>query len=126
MSLRLSRRSLFASGGAAALAAGPVFAQTAGQTGGQAPANDDASLAQAVDAYVAKCMAAWPDQPALGVAVVRDGATVLARGYGVKVQGKRDRADEHTLFAIASNTKNVTAAALAVTGLATVVLLVTR
>ncbi|MFA4897908.1 MAG: serine hydrolase [Brevundimonas sp.] len=107
MSLRLSRRSLFASGGAAALAAQPVFAQTA-------PANDDASLAQAVDAYVAKCMAAWPDQPALGVAVVKDGATVLARGYGVKVQGQPARADEHTLFAIASNTKNVTAAALAI------------
>ncbi|WP_426022170.1 serine hydrolase [Brevundimonas sp. PWP3-1b1] len=107
MSLRLSRRSLFASGGAAALAAQPVFAQTA-------PANDDASLAQAVDAYVAKCMAAWPDQPALGVAVVKDGATVLARGYGVKVQGQQARADEHTLFAIASNTKNVTAAALAI------------
>jgi CubicO group peptidase (beta-lactamase class C family) len=107
MSLRLSRRSLFASGGAAALAAQPVFAQTA-------PANDDASLAQAVDAYVAKCMAAWPDQPALGVTVVKDGTTVLARGYGVKVQGKPARADEHTLFAIASNTKNVTAAALAI------------
>ena len=107
MSLRLSRRTLFASGGAAALAAGPVVAQTA-------PANDDASLAAAVDAYVAKCMAAWPDQPALGVAVVKDGATVLARGYGVKVQGKPVRADEHTLFAIASNTKNVTAAALAI------------
>ena len=107
MSLRLSRRSLFASGGAAALAVQPAFAQTA-------PANDDASLAQAVDAYVAKCMAAWPDQPALGVAVVKDGTTVLARGYGVKVQGKSARADEHTLFAIASNTKNVTAAALAI------------
>ncbi len=107
MSLRLSRRTLFASGGAAALAVGPVFAQSA-------PANDDASLAAVVDAYVAKCMAAWPDQPALGVAVVKDGATVLARGYGVKVQGKPARADEHTLFAIASNTKNVTAAALAI------------
>lgn len=107
MSLRLSRRTLFASGGATALAAGPVFAQSA-------PANDDASLAAAVAAYVAKCMAAWPDQPALGVAVVKDGATVLARGYGVKVQGKPARADEHTLFAIASNTKNVTAAALAI------------
>ncbi|MBN9467084.1 serine hydrolase [Brevundimonas sp.] len=107
MSLRLSRRSLFASGGAAALAARPAFAQTSA-------ANDDASLVQAVDAYVKKCMAAWPDQPALGVAVVKDGATVMARGYGVKVQGKPARADEHTLFAIASNTKNVTAAALAI------------
>ncbi|QYF86867.1 serine hydrolase [Brevundimonas sp. PAMC22021] len=107
MSVRLSRRSaLFASGGAAALASRPAWAQT--------PANDDADLAQAVDAFVQQCMAAWPEQPALGIAVVRDGRSVLARGYGVKRQGQADRADEHTLFAIASNTKNVTAAALAI------------
>lgn len=107
MSLRLSRRSaLFASGGAAALAARPSWAQEA--------ANDDASLAEAVDAYVLKAMEAWPDQPALGVAVVRDGQTILSRGYGVKRQGQAARADEDTLFAIASNTKNVTAAALAI------------
>lgn len=107
MSLRLSRRSaLFASGGAAALAARPSWAQEA--------ANDDASLAEAVDAYVRKAMEAWPDQPALGVAVVRDGQTILSRGYGVKRQDQAARADEHTLFAIASNTKNVTAAALAI------------
>lgn len=108
MSLRLSRRSaLFVSGGAAALAARPSWAL-------EAAANDDASLAEAVDAYVGKAMEAWPDQPALGVAVVRDGKTILARGYGVKRQGHAARADEHTLFAIASNTKNVTAAALAI------------
>lgn len=112
MSLRLSRRSaLFVSGGAAALAARPSWAL-------EAAANDDASLAEAVDAYVAKAMEAWPDQPALGVAVVRGGKTILARGYGVKRQGQDGgqaaRADEHTQFAIASNTKNVTAAALAI------------
>lgn len=107
MSLRLSRRTaLFASGGAAALASSPSWARTA--------ANDDASLIEAVDAYVKTAMAAWPDQPALGVAVVKDGHTILSRGYGVKVQGKPARADEHTLFAIASNSKNVTAAALAI------------
>ena len=107
MSLRLSRRSaLFVSGGVAALAARPSWAQEA--------ANDDASLAEAVDAYVRKAMEAWPDQPALGVAVVRDGQTILSRGYGVKRQDQAAQADEHTLFAIASNTKNVTAAALAI------------
>ncbi|WP_292227414.1 serine hydrolase [Brevundimonas sp.] len=107
MSLRLSRRTaLFASGGAAALASSPAWARTA--------ANDDASLIEAVDAYVKTAMAAWPDQPAIGIAVVKDGQTILSRGYGVKVQGKPARADEHTLFAIASNSKNVTAAALAI------------
>jgi len=112
MTVRLSRRTaLFASGGAAAALTASV---AAGPSWAQAPANDDAGLAEAVDAYVAKCMAAWPDQPALGIAVVRDGQTILARGYGVKAQGKPARADEHTLFAIASNTKNVTASALAI------------
>ena len=107
MSVRLSRRSaLFASGGAAALASRPAWAQT--------PANDDAGLAEAVDAFVRQCMAAWPEQPAMGSAVVRDGRPVLARGYGVKRQGRAEHADENTLFAIASNTKNVTAAALAI------------
>lgn len=71
-------------------------------------------LAEQIDAYVKRAMAAWPDQPAVGVAVVRDGRAVLTRGYGVRRQGQAQRADEHTLFAIASNTKNVTAAALAI------------
>ena len=105
MSLCLTRRSaLFASGAAALPSTG--WAQTA--------ANDDAGLAEAIDAYVKAAMAAWPDQPALGVAVVKDGRAVLTRGYGVKTMGTTDQADEHTLFAIASNSKNVTAAALAI------------
>jgi CubicO group peptidase (beta-lactamase class C family) len=104
MSLRLTRRSaLFASAGAAAVPS-VSWSQVA---------NDTASLADQVDAYVRTAMAAWPDQPALGVAVVKDGLPVLTRGYGVKDMGRSDRADEHTLFAIASNTKNVTAACLA-------------
>lgn len=109
MPVRLSRRSLFASTGAATLAVHPLLAQA--QT---AAPNDGAALAAAVDAYVKKAMAAWPDQPAIGVALVQDGATVLTQGYGVKRMGSQDRADSHTLFAIASNSKNVTAAGLAI------------
>ncbi|PRB48019.1 serine hydrolase [Brevundimonas sp. MYb33] len=59
-------------------------------------------------------MAAWPEQPAVSLALVRDGKTVLAKGYGVRRQGKAEPADAHTLFAIASNSKNVTAACLAI------------
>jgi CubicO group peptidase (beta-lactamase class C family) len=104
----LTRRSaLLASAGVAALPS-VAWSQTAGA------ANDNSGIAEAVDAYVRQCMAAWPDQPALGVAVVKDGQPILTRGYGVKRQRTEDRADEHTLFAIASNTKNVTAAALAI------------
>ena len=104
----LTRRSaLLASAGAAALPSA-AWSQAAGA------ANDNAGIAEAVDAYVRQCMTAWPDQPALGVAVVKDGQAILTRGYGVKRQGMMEAADEHTLFAIASNTKNVTAAALAI------------
>ncbi|WP_298158517.1 serine hydrolase [Brevundimonas sp.] len=104
----LTRRSaLFASAGAAALPSA-AWSKTSN------PANDNEGLAEAIDAYVTAAMAAWPDQPALGVAVVKDGQTVLARGYGIKAMGRPGRADEHTLFAIASNSKNVTAAALAI------------
>ncbi len=111
MSVRLSRRSaLFAGAGVAAL---PQVAWARG-TGGQAAANDDAGLAEAVDAYVRRCLEAWPDNPALSVAVVKDGRAILTRGYGVKAMDRPERADERTLFAVASNTKAVTCAALAI------------
>ena len=106
MSLSLTRRSALMSAGLGAMAT-PATGWT------RQAANDTGSLADQVEAFVTACMAAWPDQPALGVAVVKDGQAVLAKGYGVKVQGQAARADEHTLFAIASNSKNVTAACLA-------------
>lgn len=100
----LSRRAALLSGGAVALTSSPAFARAA--------ANDDASLAQKFDAYVQKCLAAWPDQPAVSVALVKDGQTLLAKGYGTRIKGQNAPVDEHTLFAIASNSKNVTAACL--------------
>jgi CubicO group peptidase (beta-lactamase class C family) len=106
MSLSLTRRSALMSAGLGAMAM-PATGWT------REAANDAGALADQVEAFVTACMAAWPDQPALGIAVVRDGQAVLAKGYGVRVQGQAARADEHTLFAIASNTKNVTAACLA-------------
>ncbi|MGX8273201.1 serine hydrolase [Brevundimonas diminuta] len=111
MSIRLSRRAaLISSAVGAAGAALPAtgWAQTSADT------RSDDEIAAAADAWVRRCMAAWPDQPAVSLALVRDGKTVLAKGYGVRRQGKNDPADEHTLFAIASNSKNVTAACLAI------------
>lgn len=112
MSIRLSRRAALISTaglGASLGAAAPVWAQETKQA-----ANDQANaLAAAVDAYVTRAMAAFPDQPAVSIAVVKNGAPVLTKGYGVRRLGEAVRVDEHTLFAIASNTKNMTAAALA-------------
>jgi len=66
-----------------------------------------------LDTFIAETQRAWP-VPGLAVAIVKDGETVLAKGYGVRELGSPDAVDEHTLFAIASNTKAFTAAALAI------------
>ena len=52
------------------------------------------------------------DVPGVAVAIVKDGQVVLERGYGVRKLGEPARVDAHTMFAIASNTKAFTAAAL--------------
>ena len=109
MSVRLTRRAALASTGALGAAVLPI------RSWAQEAANDHADLAAAVDAFVVRCLAAFPDQPGLSVAVVKDGQTAMARGYGVRrMDDPASRVDEHTLFAIASNTKNVTASALAI------------
>ena len=48
--------------------------------------------------------------PGLAVAVVKDGSVVFSKGYGVREFGKPGSVDEHTLFAIGSTTKAMTAA----------------
>ena len=72
-----------------------------------------AALAQApldgFDAYVAKAVQAWRT-PGLAVAVVKDGRVVFSKGYGVRELGKPQPVDAHTLFAIGSTTKAMTAA----------------
>ena len=56
-------------------------------------------------------MAAY-DVPGLALAIVVNDEIVLAKGYGVLEQGKPERVDEHTVFAIASNTKAFVGTAL--------------
>ena len=105
MSIRLTRRAALVSSVAGAAALPSV--------GWAQAANDSATLADQVDAFVKQVMAGFPDQPAVSVALVKDGQAVLTRGYGVRAIGGA-AVDEHTLFAIASNTKAVTCAALAI------------
>ena len=52
------------------------------------------------------------DVPGIAVAIVKDGKVVMEQGFGLREVGKPDKVDAHTLFAIASNTKAFTAAAL--------------
>jgi len=65
-----------------------------------------------LDAYVKRVMDAF-EVPGIALAIVKDGAVVLAKGYGVRRLGEAAPVDAHTRFGIASNTKAFTATALA-------------
>jgi len=65
-----------------------------------------------LDSYVANSMKAF-DVPGMAVAIVKDGNVVAAKGYGVRKLGDATPVDEFTMFAIGSNTKAFTTAALA-------------
>lgn len=52
------------------------------------------------------------DVPGIAVAIVKDGKVVMEQGFGLREIGKPEPVDANTLFAIASNTKAFTAAAL--------------
>src|SRR4030095_1802330 len=64
-----------------------------------------------LDAYVTRAMKTF-EVPGLAVAIVKDGQTVVAKGYGVRKLGDPSPVDARTLFGIASNTKLFTAQAL--------------
>src|SRR5262245_35340734 len=66
-----------------------------------------------IDAYAQKVMADW-NAPGMAIAIVKDNKVVFTKGYGVRDITKPDKVDENTLFAIASNSKAFTAAALAI------------
>ncbi len=66
-----------------------------------------------IDAYANQVMKDW-NQPGMAIAIVKDGKTVFAKGYGVQKIGTNEKVDENTLFAIASNSKAFTTASLAI------------
>lgn len=66
---------------------------------------------RALDAYFAKAAKDW-NVPGLAIGIVYKGQLVFAKGYGVRDVGKPEPVDTQTIFAIASTTKAITAAAL--------------
>ena len=64
-----------------------------------------------LDEFVESVRAAF-EVPGIGLAIVRDGRVIVARGYGVRKLGSPARVDAGTLFGIASNTKAFTASAI--------------
>ncbi len=73
----------------------------------------DAARLARVDAVVEQARRQF-DVPGIAVAIVRDGKVVAERGYGVREIGKSEPVTATTPFAIASNTKAFTAAALSI------------
>lgn len=65
------------------------------------------------DAYVDNVRKTF-DVPGIGVAIIKDGQVVLEQGSGVRKTGSPTPVDAHTMFAIASNTKAFTTAALSI------------
>jgi len=78
-------------------------------TSAQLKKNPVASL----DEYYAKALTDWK-VPGMAIAIVRNDSVILCKGYGVLEVNKPEKVNEKTLFAIASNTKAFTAAALAI------------
>ena len=76
-----------------------------------AAALPDAARLARFDAFVESVQKQF-DVPGVAVAIVKDGQVVLERGYGVRELGKPAKVDAHTMFAIASNSKAFTSAAL--------------
>lgn len=67
---------------------------------------------QKIERYVQQAIKDW-NIPGCAIAIVKDGETVMSKGFGVADVRTGAPVTEHTLFAIASNTKAYTTAALA-------------
>jgi len=65
-----------------------------------------------LDTYFESARVEW-DIPGMAVAIVKDGKIVHMNGYGVLEVGSDEPVDEHTLFAIASNSKAFLASSVA-------------
>lgn len=66
-----------------------------------------------LDQYVERAMHAF-GAPGLSLAIVQNGKTIVAKGYGVRSIATRDPVTPDTIFPIGSETKAFTAAALAI------------
>lgn len=64
-----------------------------------------------MDSYIQEAMQQW-QVPGLAIAIVKDGQTVLARGYGVCELGTERLVTKDSIFTIASCTKSFTAACI--------------
>jgi CubicO group peptidase (beta-lactamase class C family) len=68
-------------------------------------------ISDSLEAYINEGLKDW-NIPGLAIAIVKDGKTVVMKGYGVRDIETKEPVDENTLFMIASNSKLFTGTAL--------------
>lgn len=64
-----------------------------------------------LDAYFNKAIKDW-NVPGMGVAIILNDSVIFAKGYGVTDVTTGEKANENTLFCVASNSKSFTAASI--------------
>jgi CubicO group peptidase (beta-lactamase class C family) len=69
--------------------------------------------ASEIDSLVERTMKTF-DVPGIAVAIIKDDKVIHSRGYGVRSLKTKQKVDSNTLFAIASNSKAFTTAALGI------------
>jgi CubicO group peptidase (beta-lactamase class C family) len=73
--------------------------------------NTPSFISDSLDHYINRGLKEW-NIPGLSIAIVKDGKTVVMKGYGVRDIETKAPVDENTLFMIASNSKLFTGTAL--------------
>ncbi|MGH1365586.1 MAG: serine hydrolase [Calditrichia bacterium] len=64
-----------------------------------------------LDAYISRSMQEW-QVPGVAVAIIHKDTLRFAKGFGIRAIGKKGDVNDHTLFAVASNSKAFTATLL--------------
>lgn len=67
---------------------------------------------KSIEKYINQAQADW-EVPGMAVAIVKDGEVIYIKGFGVLEEGKKQKVDGQSMFAIASNTKAFVSASLA-------------
>lgn len=80
---------------------------------GAAAKDREAPTETEIDALAERALEAF-DVPGIAIGIIKDGEVIHAKGYGIRKFGAPEKVDADTLFQIASNTKSMTAAALAI------------
>lgn len=60
-----------------------------------------------LDAYISSAMKDW-SIPGVAVGIVKNDSVVFAKGFGTRTEGRGEPVDTHTLFALASDSKQFT------------------